>query len=165
MGDFGNDDSPPADERTRGVRAWAQTLSGPDQGVEARKAQLMPGQRDGTVRVPFPTVPHDEYKQAIQGKGIPKRALEAPTQIVPLNSLTGIQRTVNSERLSGYLAGDVKSEGRAPHSGMPKDLPVVVKMNGKLFLHDGHHRATAALLKGADSIRARVVDLDKETSK
>lgn len=144
-----------------GVKAWAQAYSG-GRDVEARKAQLMPGQRDGTVRVPFATMPHDEYKAAIKGKGIPARAAEAPIQIVSLSALTGIQRTVNTERLGDYVSGAAKSEGRAVHTGMPKDLPVVVKLGGKMYIHDGHHRATAALLKGADSIRARVVDLDAD---
>jgi hypothetical protein len=49
---------------------------------------------------------------------------------------------------------------RAPGHGALIDLPIIVKMGGELFVHDGHHRLSAAHLRGEATARVRLVDLD-----
>lgn len=143
------------------ILTWAKANSGDRAATRARI--LPPGQHEGTLRHPFPVVDRERYLASIKGMGIPKRAETAPKESVQLSDLRGIQRTVNAEKLSRYMGNPdlVKQGARASGSGMPIDLPVVVKKDGQTYLHDGHHRATAAYLRGAKSIRARVVDLDK----
>lgn len=148
-------------EKGKGVKTWAGANAGDDdQRTQTQAATLLPGMNDGTVRVPFKVVSHDAYKTAIKGKGVAKLISAAPKEVVPIARLHGIQRTVNSERLGQYVRGEVQATGNESGAGFPKDLPVVVKTGGNLYLHDGHHRATAAHLRGASEIRARFVDLD-----
>lgn len=148
------------DEPQGGLRAWAEARSTPE---AVRTAGLEPGARPGTVAVPFPQVLHEDYKAIVRGKGIPKRVEKAPTERVPLAQLTAIQKTVNVERLENHLADPhlIARGARKIGSGMKTDRPVVVRAGGKAYLHDGHHRATAAMLRGETDIKARVVDLDK----
>lgn len=71
---------------------------------------------------------------------------------VPLSALVSTQRRVNTERLLQYLADpDTKPNGGSP---------IAVIANGRTYIHNGHHRATAALASGGDSLRMRVADLD-----
>jgi hypothetical protein len=49
-----------------------------------------------------------------------------------------------------------------PAAKTPVDHPVVIKQDGELYLHDGHHRATARWLQGAKTVDARLVNFDKE---
>jgi hypothetical protein len=127
---------------------------------------LEPGERPGTARVPFPVVDREAYLKAVRGKGIADRVEKAPIKRVPLRSLKAIQKTVNAERLAEHVADPnlIPEDARKHGSGMLTSKPVIVKLAGELHLHDGHHRATAALLRGEDSIKARVVDLDEEAA-
>ncbi len=147
-----------------GLLDWAHASETAEKRASWRLKSLLKGERDGTVRHPFPVTDREQYLKDIKGKNIPKRVDEAPIESVPLAELHGIQRSVNVERLAQHLEDeDLVPEGkRSPNAGMLVDLPVVVKMNGKDYLHDGHHRATAAWVRGERAIGARVVDLDKQ---
>lgn len=142
------------------LRAWAVSRSDPS---AARTVGLEPGRLPGTAVVPFPKVEHEEYRKMIRGAGIPKRVETAPVEDVPLASLTSAQRTVNLERLEQHLEDPrlARRGSRAPSTGMLRDKPVVVRIGGRSYIHDGNHRSTAALLRGERTIRARVVDLDE----
>lgn len=70
---------------------------------------------------------------------------------VPLSIITSTQRTVGGERLHAYETGEAQS-----HRGSP----IVVATRDGFYLHDGHHRTTAAQRKGQRTIRARVARLD-----
>lgn len=153
------------EKKPSGARAWAQKNSGTEEDrYELRKGMLLPGMGEGTFRVPFKTVDHAAYSNEVKGKGIPKRALDAPIAVVPVGQLNAIQRTINAERLQQHATGSATMSPRAPGSGLPRDLPVVVKIRGQLYIHDGHHRLTAAVLKGAPDARVRLVDLDADAA-
>lgn len=144
------------------VLQWAKANESKEHRQSWRLRSLMRGERDGTVRHPFRVVDRDEYIAKIKGRGIVKRVDDAPMDSVDLDSLHGIQRTVNAERLQQHLEDEnLIAEGtRSAGAGMLIDAPVVVKVGGEYHLHDGHHRATAAWIRGERAIGARVVDLD-----
>lgn len=127
------------------------------------RLKLEPSGKPGSSKVPFEVADRDEYKAMIKGKGIFKRAEDLEPEEVPLKGLKAIQRTVNDERVAQHFEGGVYAPGaRAPGSGGLIDRPVFVLKNGKTYVHDGHHRCTAAILRGDKTISARVVRLDSE---
>jgi len=146
--------------RAQQLRTWARaTVQNyrPDPTLT-----LSPGDKPGIVRHPFKLADRNEYLRQIRGSGIFKRAEEAAIQDVKLSELYGLQRHVNAERLQAHYdnPGLIPMGTRAPGHGGLVDVPTIVRVGGRLFAHDGHHRATAAHLRGQPSIRARVVDLD-----
>lgn len=70
---------------------------------------------------------------------------------VPVSSLVAMQNRVDPKKVEA-----MRGSGAA---GKP---PVVVGMNGRNYIADGHHRATAAYLDGADDIEVKFKDLDPE---
>lgn len=144
------------------VHEWAKANESREKRQGWRLHSLLKGERDGTVRHPFAVTDRDAYLAKIKGKGIVKRVEDAPIETIDLDSLRGIQRTVNVERLSQHLEDEnlIPNGQRSPHAGMLTDLPVVVKSGGQHYLHDGHHRATAAWVRGERAIGARLVNLD-----
>lgn len=116
----------------------------------------------GTRKVPFKLADRVAYRAAIKGARVRVRADVAEPQDVPLAELTATQARVNDERVAQHLDQQLYAEGtRAPGHGGLVDFPIVVRLNGQLYLHDGHHRAAAAYARGDRSIRARVVDVDQ----
>ena len=129
-----------------------------------KAARLPPGTSAGTSQLPFQVIDREEYLASIKEHGsIAKRTHGAPTALVNLADLHAIQSSVNNERLGAHLeqpAGLVAPGARAAGHGGLVDKPVVVKKNGALFIHDGHHRLTAAHLRGQETAKVRLVDLD-----
>jgi hypothetical protein len=103
---------------------------------------------DNTRPTPFPTEPVRPYV----GSHVILGAMwdSAPTQDVPLASLTAHQDDIN--RNSVAYAAD--------HPGAPI---LVIRMGPKLYVDDGTNRAAAALLAGEHSVPARVFDYDPAT--
>lgn len=151
--------APPAPQA--GVKAWAQNEFAPP---EQRAEYLQSGEVDGTVKHEFPTVDRAMYLQAIKGQSIPQKSLTAPIALVRLDQLVAIQGSINRERLGQHLANPkMNAEGaRAPGHGMLIDRPVVVKIGGTFYIHDGHHRLTAQALRGLSTAKVRLIDLDAE---
>lgn len=111
-------------------------------------------------RVPHPW-PVGSSK-AYGGRITKDQALAAEVEDVPLAELTGVQRGVDRRKLRTYVkAGGDAPEGKASDSGYPRDLPIVVRCRGKLYVHDGHHRLTAHALLGDRTARARVVSAER----
>lgn len=156
--------APPAASQERPVptaASWAREEQLPP---HERAGRLRPGQQSGTSGVPFQVVDRAEYLASIKGHGsIAARTHDAPIALVNLRDLHAIQQSINDERLAQHLdapAGLVPPGSRAPGHGGLVDRPVVVKKDGRLFLHDGHHRLTAAHLRGQETAKVRLVDLD-----
>jgi hypothetical protein len=69
---------------------------------------------------------------------------------------------------TGWRAERREAEGRVPSGwraevlprakGLLVDYPVIVRANGREYIHDGHHRLTAAKQDGETAVKARVVD-------
>src|SRR5574337_130027 len=129
------------------LKQWAGNEFSP---AHDKIAYMPPGHKQGTVKHPFPAVDHDEYLNYIKEDGsIAKRTLTAPIANVRLDQLTGIQGSVNPERLAQHLENPrmYPAGTRATGHGGLIDRPVVVKKGGQMFIHDGHHRLTAQSLR------------------
>jgi hypothetical protein len=144
------------------MHRWASDVQRPG------GADVLPnGGPDGTVRHPFTQVQRAEYLALVKEHGsIAKRTHDAPIALVNLHDLHAIQDSVNRERLSQHMSDPkmVPEGSRAAGHGGLVDRPVVVRKGGKMFIHDGHHRLTAALLRGQSTAKVRFVDLDSEQS-
>jgi len=142
------------------LKTWAQKRT--DNPVEAKLASMREGDKPGTLVQPFGNIGREKYKAIIKGQNIPKRVDSAPIKEVELKDLTGIQKTINAERLQQHLENPslIPKGTRGPGHGMLIDKPVIVKKNGKMMIHDSHHRLTAMKLKGATTAKVRLVDLD-----
>jgi hypothetical protein len=125
---------------------------------------LAPGPIPGSLQHPFPVKLREDYLELVRGKGIFKRAENVQPSKVPLAGLTAIQRSVNMERLAQHLEDPrlVEEGTRAAGHGGKVDLPVITKIGGKMYVHDGTHRCCGAYLRGQKEILARVVDLDAD---
>jgi hypothetical protein len=73
------------------------------------------------------------------------REAKGPVRAVPLSKITTTQPHIERPAVAEYIAtGDKK--------------PVVlVEYEGQLYLRDGNHRASAALLRGDKTVKARIV--------
>lgn len=67
---------------------------------------------------------------------------------VPLDAITGTQRSVTERGVRRYLRDSDDEE-----------LPLVYRMGDVLFIADGHHRLTAAMLRGKRDALVRLVDV------
>ncbi len=85
----------------------------------------------------------------------------AEVRMVPIDQLHAVQSGVDPRRLRHFIEspGDIVEPGRRNASGYTTDMPIVVDHAGKLYLHDGHHRAVARRLMGETSVKARVVKI------
>jgi len=148
---------------TIGARDWADDAG---RGSADRVKQLSAGHTPGTSKVPFPVTDRQQYLKSVHEHGsIAQKTHGAPIALVNLKDLHAIQNTVNDERLVQHLEdpGMVPDGARGAGHGGLVDRPVVVKMGGSMFIHDGHHRLTAAHVRGQETAKVRLVDLDKST--
>lgn len=142
------------------MQKWvqAQTEKTKDQAL-GELARMPSYGEPGHVRTLFPKIDRDAYQQGVSNEEINTKIDNAPIQDVPLVSLIGIQASVSRERVASFIKDPnqlPKGKLDADHGGIV-DHPVVVQKGDMNFLHDGHHRATAAKLMGKQTIQARVI--------
>ncbi len=89
----------------------------------------------------------DEHKAAQAYADDQRRYKDLPFTDLDPKSLIPTQHTL--------LSADVEKFRGGATAGI-----LVLKMNGMLFIVDGHHRAAAAVLDGDVSILGRVIDTD-----
>jgi hypothetical protein len=106
-----------------------------------------------TAHTPFPYDPNalgalrpDQVPRFFGAITDPKKL---PTKNLNLSDLTAMQDRVDPDKIAAMRAGEA--------TGKP---PVVVGMNGRNYIADGHHRASAAWLDGKDSMPVKFKDLD-----
>lgn len=111
-------------------------------GLEVLRVETWPdGTRITWLESPFPY----ERKPQFPSRVFSERA--ARQTVVPLSALIGTQREVTDIGVVMYAAGATN------------DLPMVYRDARGLFIADGHHRLTAAFLRGETEARVRLVDL------
>lgn len=106
------------------------------------------------MRVPLPFRSRDAaYKSAVEPETLVEAIKGSVYREIPVDQLVSTQHRVNDARVVQFAAGRP-----APK---PKHTPIVVQRHGRYYIHNGHHRATAARLSGEKTIRARLATLDK----
>tara|TARA_R110000796_G_C14571530_1_gene435774 strand:- start:12972 stop:19559 length:6588 start_codon:yes stop_codon:yes gene_type:complete len=78
-------------------------------------------------------------------------------QTVKLSDLETAQPMVDKKTLGLYIESGSLESSDPKHKGKP---PLVILYKGKYQIHDGNHRAAAAMLAGETSIEVLVYDLD-----
>jgi hypothetical protein len=116
----------------------------------------------GRLFVPFPVIDREEYRALKGGVSIAPLTREVEPTFEPIAGLIAIQSTISEDRLEEYERGTARASARGLAGGAEIDVPILVKVNGNRYIHDGHHRTCAAWLNGATTIRARLVDLDQK---
>lgn len=109
-----------------------------------------------TGAVPFSGARYDTAREVPQE--VQQRWGRAPVEDVDPRGLVATQPFVTSAGLDHYLSDDYARTGRLHDNsrGPSNDHPIVVHWNDRRYLLSGHHRATAALLRGMP-FPARVV--------
>lgn len=100
---------------------------------------------DGHVyESPFP-IEHITDALSLLYLGIKDRLTRAPMQMVKLGSLTAIQSVVTKSTVTKYKTGQ-------------REPILVARINGKNYIIDGTHRATAAWANREDEISAHFLE-------
>lgn len=145
----------------KGLGKWAakQGERSPEQAISLLRSYAV---GSDTAAVPLPFVDRGFYEQTIGNRELNEKIRQAPIVDIPISCLTAIQHTVRASRVEQYIRDPklTKAGSMNPKSRTPIDVPVVVKLGGKCFLHDGNHRTVARVLLGCRSIKGRMVDLD-----
>lgn len=109
---------------------------------------------DKTSHSPFPYDPH--FLEKLRPDQVPRflgcltkpQGLETVT--MPLDQLVAIQDRVDTKKVDAIREANVPEE------------PVVIRTDGRNYIIDGHHRASASYLNGADKIKVKFKDLTEE---
>jgi hypothetical protein len=75
-----------------------------------------------------------------------------PVRTVRLNNVAALQDRVDPERVQSMVENE------------PEKLPVIVRLNGRKLIADGHHRMTARWLQGRKTAQVRYLDLNPENA-
>lgn len=116
--------------------------------AEARLAALPDEQR---VPVGIAEAPVHDVAAALVAMGndeLQRRLFLAEAEDVAVADLYAMRPTVARDRLKRFMEQPPSDEAVA-----------VVRHGGRLFVHDGHHRVAAAVLRGVKEVPAKVVDL------
>lgn len=144
---------------------WAKSKAGSKANALAELAEL-PILAHGVAH-PFDYDNGDAYKKTHTNVEINAAIDRAPIASIPLAGLLGTQHSVKPPQVRKYIEDPdrVPLGTRDPEHGGLIDYPIVVQQDGKRFIHDGHHRLTAAVLMGEKAAKVRFVDFDKAGTK
>lgn len=145
-----------------GLSTWARARDPNRAKAHLRLEQLPESETGKGKAVPFPYLDRSAYKSKHSNREINKAISKAPIRSVPLDQLHAIQHSVKVHRVAEYIDHPhiIPKGTKSPKHGGLVDYPIVIKQDDHLYLHDGHHRCTAALLMGKKTIDARFVDFD-----
>lgn len=86
---------------------------------------------------------------------------QAKVERVPFKGLLATQHTVRRDGVRNFVDNPgIVRNGQRNLSGVLEDKPVVMRVGGTNYLHDGHHRAAAKIMLGYPDMMARVVELE-----
>jgi hypothetical protein len=139
---------------------WAERRSKSARALK-RLGKLPVSETGKGAAVPLPYADRANYKKDFTNKQINAAIRHARVETVPIAGLHAIQHSVKADRVAQYIRDpDLRPPGDLhPRAGTPVDHPVEIQYKGKRYLHDGHHRTTAAILEGKKRIQARVARL------
>lgn len=141
------------------LAAWVERKDPKIQKAMEKIASLKDTDKNHRVRSPFPWTDRAPIKEEFDGEQI-KDAIEIASKVnVPIKSIVTVQHSVDPLHVAAYVLNPSDKSKPAP-SGVPVDLPIVLKYKGQLLLWDGNHRTTAHWSLGDKTVKARVADLD-----
>lgn len=151
---------------TSSVDVWSSRRASEEKRIAAaaKLARLKPSVTGHGVDHGFPYADKVAYKSKHSNEEINGRIDQASVKAVPIASIHAIQHSVKPGRVLTFIndPGAVAPGTHDPkHHGIV-DHPIVIHQDGANYLHDGHHRATAAKLMGDKTIQARYVDFDQK---
>ncbi len=146
------------------IRAWASAKDSSSR-AKAKLNELPVSSTNHGVAVPFQVGDKSAYKKHHTNREINEAIAKAPLHNLPLDNLIAIHHSVRPDNVGEYIDDPMRVPlgSRDPKHGGIIDLPIVIQKDGQRFIHDGTHRATAAVLKGEKNIAVRFVDFDKVT--
>jgi hypothetical protein len=144
------------------AEAHAKELKGgpvSPQEAQARLAALpaMPGGGKFMALAPFEHVAEFPFDGKAMNEALDKYDVSEET--VPLDKLITEQVGVERRGVQHYLDNPAKESTSEEADPRYNDGLIVVRTAGKLYLVDGNHRGTAAVLRGMKTMKAYVVDL------
>lgn len=141
---------------------WLDRISRTSRTPEQALSLLRSWPGGPNVATPMRFIDREAYESLMGNRELNALIDAAPTVMVPLANLVAIQHTVNAERVAQYIQNPkLRRRGlRDPVHGGLIDLPIVIRLNGISYIHDGHHRTVASKLLGANYELVRFVDLD-----
>jgi hypothetical protein len=149
---------------SRQISAFARRAKG-DPSKVARGIALLRAQPGSRVAIPLRYLDPAGIRAAFSEARIQELIKAAPVETVSFAGMRTIQHTVKAGRAESYVRKpDLIPPGSKSPGGWPVDLPIVMRWKGELVLWDGNHRTTATILSGDSRGRARVVDLDAQSS-
>lgn len=153
-----------------GLKQWAKRQNPKQQQAVAiamaHLAELPISETKHGVAVPFPFRDRNEFKQYHSNRELNRRISVAPVVELPMEGLNAIQHSVKPKTVAWYVRNPDREIGRThPKTGIPNDLPIVIQQAGIRYLFDGHHRATAAYLRGDKQLQVRFVNFDDDAQK
>lgn len=102
----------------------------------------------------------EPYARLCPQEQLRRMTRNAPVVWISLGKLTATQPEVGREDVRPHVTNRrLVPVGATRGSGLI-DLPVVVRYRDVYYIRDGHHRLTAARLRGESRARVRLVDLD-----
>jgi hypothetical protein len=148
---------------------WADKAKKGVDPVEARAlaklSKLPPKEgKPGRVLSPIEKGEDAPYDKVVDHDEMHRLIKKAPVERVLLKGLVSNgQESVRTDQVAHYISN--KGDKGTRHGKASTDHPIVVRVGGKEVVFDGHHRVTAAMLRGEKDIRARHVDLDAKAKK
>lgn len=135
---------------------WARTSSSASDRLPSSD------RHEGAAEHPFAIVDRKEYRRVVglTNARFNRRIDKSPEREQPIGGLVAIQHTVLAERVDEYVAEPARDDRK--ESPVSTTLPIVVRVGGVRYIHDGTHRLTAAHLRGEEKARVRYLDLDGE---
>jgi hypothetical protein len=139
---------------TSTLARWAEESADPNVALAIERLRGLAKGKSGHVRHPFPVEERPAYKDVVGYEQLIHELLsKASSEEVPIASLVSNgQVHVRPERVAVFV--------RDPVVANDDGLPIVVRSGGKNVIWNGHHRTTAAHLRGRSTIGARFIDFD-----
>ena len=144
---FNEADHPRADNGKFGSGSGGGSSAAKHQVLARRRLKHIPKDENGLVRTRFVFAhPFDEAPMRDSKKGFKEH-----TASVNTSAIIPTQEHVKHEGVAKYV-----ESGERQHR-LTKQLPEVIKDGDKYYLMDGHHRVSADIFGGKQSIQVRVV--------
>jgi hypothetical protein len=143
-----------------GVGTWrSDGTFKPDDTDKARAWHAQAGVAPGDAPVPFPVAEQGVWAghRKIDAANPVAGARKVSTGMVPVDGLTATQHVVSAADIKDIIPRLREEMRTGNHTRKPA---TIVRMNGRSYIYNGHHRATAAKVGGLKRIHADVFEVN-----